>query len=130
MVEVLDSLRSLFSATVEGQDGTYVIEVPSSEIEQKALAAEKTYRVALLDAPSSTDSRTKTDSQESHSRQHTSQPQSDPPVDTLVRDERLRLTISPGHVEHSTFVRSLLNLNLTILYCDVFTLLLHPLDAF
>ncbi len=87
MVEVRDSLRSLFSATVEEQDGTYVIEVPSNEIEQGALAAEKTYRVALLDAPSSTDARPQPDSQESHSQHHTSSPHSDPPVETgEIRD--------------------------------------------
>lgn len=87
MVEVRDSLRSLFSATVAEQGGRYVIEVPSNEIEQGALAAETTYRVALLDMPSSTDARTQPDSQESHSRHHTSQSQSDPPVDTgEIRD--------------------------------------------
>nr|WP_233738203.1 TRAM domain-containing protein [Halocatena pleomorpha] len=80
----------MFSATVAEHDGRYVIEVPSNEIEQGALAAEKTYRVALLDAPSSTDARPQPDSQESHSQHHTSQPHSDPPVETgEIRDETI-----------------------------------------
>ena len=53
MVEIPDSLRSVFSATVQEQDGTYVLEVPSREIDHDAVAAGKTYRVALLSSPTS-----------------------------------------------------------------------------
>ena len=48
MVEIPDSLRSLFTATVEKRDGRYVIEVPESEIEHEAATPGETYRVAVL----------------------------------------------------------------------------------
>jgi predicted RNA-binding protein with TRAM domain len=48
MVEIPDSLRSLFTATVEEREGRYVIEVPKSEIENDAATPGKTYRVAVL----------------------------------------------------------------------------------
>lgn len=48
MVEIPDSLRSLFTATVEENDGTYHIEVPKSEIEHDAAVPGKTYRIAVL----------------------------------------------------------------------------------
>ena len=54
MVEIPDSLRSVFSATVQEQDGTYVLEVPSGELEHEAITRGETYRVAVLDAPSTT----------------------------------------------------------------------------
>lgn len=55
MVEIPDSLCSLFSATIEEREGSYVIEVPSSEVDHEALTANETYRVALLDSPTSTE---------------------------------------------------------------------------
>ncbi|MFC7058429.1 TRAM domain-containing protein [Halovenus salina] len=48
MVEIPDSLRSLFTATVEEREGNYVIEVPKSEIENEAARPGATYRVAVL----------------------------------------------------------------------------------
>lgn len=48
MVEIPDSLRSLFTATVEQRDDRYVIEVPKSEVENDAAAPGNTYRVAVL----------------------------------------------------------------------------------
>ena len=51
MVEIPDSLRSVFSATVHEQDGTYVLEVPLGGIEHETIALGETYRVAILDAP-------------------------------------------------------------------------------
>ena len=56
MVEIPNSLRSLFSAPIEEQDGTYVVEVPSSEVDHEAVTADETYRVALLESPASTES--------------------------------------------------------------------------
>ena len=53
MVEIPDSLRSLFTARVEERDGRYVIEVPESEIEHEAAVPGETYRVAVL-PPAST----------------------------------------------------------------------------
>lgn len=48
MVEIPDSLRSLFTATIHERDGRYVIEVPESEIEHDAATPGGTYRVAIL----------------------------------------------------------------------------------
>lgn len=48
MVEIPDSLRSLFTATVEERDGRYVIRVPDSEIEHEAAVPGETYRIAIL----------------------------------------------------------------------------------
>ena len=52
MVEVPDSLRSVFSATVHERDGTYVLEVPHEEVDHGAVAPGRTYRVAILAAAS------------------------------------------------------------------------------
>jgi predicted RNA-binding protein with TRAM domain len=48
MVEIPDSLRSLFTAEIEEHEGRYVIEIPESEIEHDAAAPGQTYRVAIL----------------------------------------------------------------------------------
>ena len=48
MVEIPDSLRSVFSATVHERDGTHVVEVPVGEVEHGAVEPGETYRVAIL----------------------------------------------------------------------------------
>jgi len=63
MVEIPNSLRSLFSAPIKEQDGTYIVEVPSSEIDFEALSADETYRVAILESPVSTESSVQQESQ-------------------------------------------------------------------
>jgi predicted RNA-binding protein with TRAM domain len=50
MVEIPDSLRSVFTATVRRVDGSYVVEVPDTEVDNDALAVGDAYRVAVLDA--------------------------------------------------------------------------------
>ena len=87
MVEIPDSLRSLFSAPLQPRNGAYVIEVPSNEIDQEALTAGETYRVAILESLSSPESTDQQDSQDTHSQQNASQAPSGPPVDEgEVRD--------------------------------------------
>jgi len=83
MVEIPDSLRSLFTARVEERGGRYVIEVPASEIENDAASPGQTYRVALLPtAGSETES---TGSSSGRSGRNSGPP--DPPVDEgEVRD--------------------------------------------
>jgi predicted RNA-binding protein with TRAM domain len=49
MVPVPDSLRSLFTTAVTRRDGTYVLEVPASEVEAGALREGATYRIAVLE---------------------------------------------------------------------------------
>ena len=48
MVEIPDSLQSLFTATVEERENRYYIEIPDSEIEHEAAAPGETYRIAVL----------------------------------------------------------------------------------
>lgn len=50
MVEISDSLRTLFTGVVEERDGEYVVVVPSSEIEQGELTSGEAYRVGLIGA--------------------------------------------------------------------------------
>lgn len=87
MVEIPDSLRSLFSATIEEHDGTYVVEVPASEIASEALATEETYRVAIIDAPSAAESSTRQWPSSTPSREPAKHAESGPPVEEgEVRD--------------------------------------------
>ena len=81
MVEIPDSLRSVFSATVHERDGTYIVEIPANEVTHDAVTTEETYRVALLDAPTSSES-TEGDAPSSLRSQRENQIQSSgPPVD-------------------------------------------------
>ena len=83
MVEIPDSLRSLFTARVEERGGRYVIEVPESEIEHEATRPGETYRVAVLPTPESGGGSTDTSS--TTSDRDSGPP--DPPVDEgEVRD--------------------------------------------
>lgn len=47
-MKISEHLHCLFSATVEAQDGSYIIEVPEQEIELGTVDEAGTYRVALL----------------------------------------------------------------------------------
>ena len=88
MVEIPDSLRSLFTARVEERGGRYVIEVPQSEIEHEAARPGETYRVAVLPTPEPVGRSTDTGSTETDSTDsgRDSGPP-DPPVDEgEVRD--------------------------------------------
>jgi predicted RNA-binding protein with TRAM domain len=48
MVEIPDRLRCLYTVTLEENDGSYVLDVPREELEQRAIESGETYRVALL----------------------------------------------------------------------------------
>ncbi|WP_135852651.1 TRAM domain-containing protein [Halorussus salinus] len=54
-MEISDQLRCLFSATVEEQDESFVVEVPEQEIRLGDLQAGETYRVAVLPSPATDD---------------------------------------------------------------------------
>jgi len=87
MVEIPDSLRSLFSAPIEERNGTYVVEVPSSEVDHEALSADETYRVAVLESPASTESSMQQGTQQPPSQKTESRAPSGPPVEEgEVRD--------------------------------------------
>ena len=48
MVEIDDSLKSLFTATVQERDGQFVVELPDREIDHGVVEPGDTYRVAVL----------------------------------------------------------------------------------
>ena len=54
-MEISDQLRCLFSATVEEQGDSYIIEVPEDEIRLGDIQQGETYRVAVLPSPSTDD---------------------------------------------------------------------------
>ena len=78
MVEIPDTLHSLFTAQIEEQDGRYVIDVPSGELEHDAVKSNGTYRIAILESSSSTGSAS---TQQTHSQQTEDREPSGPPVD-------------------------------------------------
>jgi len=96
MVEISDSLRSVFSAQIEERDGSYIVDVPANEIEHDALAADETYRVAILKSESSTSQKTQEEQPQSAAQEPT--PTSDgPPVDEgEVRDVTIETTGDQG----------------------------------
>ncbi|WP_338756419.1 TRAM domain-containing protein (plasmid) [Halobacterium salinarum] len=96
MVEISDSLRSVFSAQIEERDGSYIVDVPASEIEHDALAADETYRVAILKSESSTSQKTQEEQPQSAAQEPT--PTSDgPPVEEgEVRDVTIETTGDQG----------------------------------
>lgn len=53
MVDIPDSLQSLFTATVEQRNDRYVVEIPRSEVEHETITPGRTYRVAVLGDTSS-----------------------------------------------------------------------------
>ena len=96
MIKISDSLRSLFSAQIEERDGSYIVDVPASEIEHDSLAADETYRVAILKSESSTSQKTQEEQPQSAAQEPT--PTSDgPPVDEgEVRDVTIETTGDQG----------------------------------
>lgn len=50
-MEISDNLRVLFSASVEKQEKSYVIEVPDQELQLGDIEEGGTYRVAILPSP-------------------------------------------------------------------------------
>lgn len=87
MVEIPSSLRSLFTASIEEDDETYIVEVPSSEVDHEAVLADETYRVAILESPTSTESSMQQESQQRPSRESVSHDTMEPPIDEgEVRD--------------------------------------------
>ena len=96
MIEISDSLRSLFSAQIEERDGSYVIDIPTSEIEHDTLAADETYRIALLASESSTGQKAQQEQPQSAAQETT--PTSDgPPVDEgEVREVTIETTGDQG----------------------------------
>lgn len=87
MVEIPDSLRCVFSATVRERDGAYVVDIPSGEIDHDVVTSRETYCIAIFESPVSTESEEQ-ESQHSDRAQRTRQPRPpEPPVEEgEVRD--------------------------------------------
>ena len=51
-MEIPDQLRSLFSATVNKRNNSYVLEIPKKAVDLGDLQHGETYRIALLQSPS------------------------------------------------------------------------------
>ncbi|CDK39144.1 TRAM domain-containing protein [Halorubrum sp. AJ67] len=96
MIEIPDSLRSVFSAQLEKRDGSYVVDVPASETEHDALAAGETYRIATLASDSSTGQKIQQEQHQS-AAQETTPTSDDPPVNKgEVRDVTIETTGDQG----------------------------------
>jgi predicted RNA-binding protein with TRAM domain len=67
-MEVSDRLRCLFSATVEEQEESYVVELPKREIQRGDLQTNDTYQVAILSSPSTNEAETHTRSENDMSK--------------------------------------------------------------
>mgnify|MGYP000300741633 CR=1 FL=1 len=86
MTEISDSLRSLFSAQIEKQDGSYVVDIPSSEIEHDALDTGETYRIALLASQPSADQGNQHERYQSTAQEATPTSEGPPVEEGEVRD--------------------------------------------
>ena len=81
MVEILDSLRSVFSASVRERDGAYVLEIPSNEIEHETITTDDTYRIAIFESPASPAPTERASPRFEGSQPSSSRGSSEPPVD-------------------------------------------------
>jgi predicted RNA-binding protein with TRAM domain len=80
-MKISEQLRCLFSATVEEQDDSFVVEVPEQEIRLGDIQQGETYRVAVLPSPTTEESDdTDADPQPEQAAQSPQPPQT-PPVE-------------------------------------------------
>jgi len=82
-MEISDRLLCLFSAHVEEQNDSYVVEVPRQELDVGAVSEGATYRVALLSDGSTAEAPTADTTTESTTDRH----EPEPPVDEGDRRE-------------------------------------------
>jgi predicted RNA-binding protein with TRAM domain len=90
MVEIPDRLECLFSASIDQHGDSYSIEIPQDELEQRTIASDETYRVAVLPSTSQ-DGDTDTSQQGG----------SAPSTDTVERDPQTP-PVSEGDVREVT----------------------------
>lgn len=81
MVEIPESLRSVFHATVRERDGSHVIEIPPSELEHEALTLDETYRIAIFGSPTSAPPSTQDAARTDQSQPTDRSGQPEPPVE-------------------------------------------------
>ena len=89
-MDVSETLKSLYTASIEHDDGTYQIAVPEQEIAAGTLAEGETYRIALLSTATSHTETTAPDSN-SGANHDEQQPQADSPP--VVEGERRNVEI-------------------------------------
>jgi predicted RNA-binding protein with TRAM domain len=81
MVEIPDSLRSVFSATVHTRDGTYVVEIPSGEVDHDVVTPGETYRIAVFDSAETTERSERQSQPSNRPRRDSHSGPPEPPVD-------------------------------------------------
>jgi len=80
-MKVSEELQCLFSASIEEQDGSYVIDVPERELQLGDLQQGETYRVALVSSP------TQSEPEQSKQAETGSQSQREPPEPPVKESE-------------------------------------------
>ncbi|WP_435320996.1 TRAM domain-containing protein [Haloarchaeobius sp. TZWSO28] len=81
MTEIPSSLRALFTAHIHQHDDSYVLEVPSSEINSGTLELGDKYRVALLESSTTRNTTAETTRTRPDAQPIQSDEQSGPPVE-------------------------------------------------
>jgi len=69
-MEISEELRSLFSATVDEQRDSYVIEVPRAEVEEGFIDTSRAHKIALLSTESASPSETTASGRTETDRDH------------------------------------------------------------
>ena len=92
MVEIPDTLRSVFSATIESDDGSYTVEVPASEVRHDAIQPGATYRIAVLEA-ARTPVRSDTQSSDTSSGPSVTAQENDPSEPPVEEGEIRKVTV-------------------------------------
>jgi predicted RNA-binding protein with TRAM domain len=85
-MEISESLRTLYSETIEQRDGEYEITVPAREIESGSLETGETYRVALISSTPTTETSAEATDQRASPSTEAQQPVG-PPVEKGDRRE-------------------------------------------
>lgn len=82
MVEIPDTLRCLFSATLKQREGGLLFEVPHDAVEREAMTSDATYCVAVLAQPTETPTQQTIPRSDSHSSgRYDESDTQEPPVD-------------------------------------------------
>ena len=86
-MKISEELQCLFSASIEEQDGSYVIDVPERELQLGDLQQGETYRVALVSSP------TQSEPEQSEQAETGSQSQREPPEPPVEEGETREVEI-------------------------------------
>jgi len=77
-MKISEELQCLFSASIEEQDGSYVIDVPEHELQLGDLQQGETYRVALVSSPTQSEPE---QSEQAETGSHSKREPPEPPVE-------------------------------------------------